>query len=126
MKTMTKSLVMASSILLLGANTYAAKVVPGYFSHQSRYEVIETAAVDTKDKAYSLGFQKLQDLKKLGDGQKLSVELGLHLLSSKEKRSSNLESGYITVQEFMNEEGDIMFRGRVNINYHFSEEEDRR
>ena len=125
MKTMTKSLVMASSILLLGANAYAAKVIPGDFSHVSRYEVIETAAVDTKDKAYSLGFQKLTDLRKLGDGRKLSEELGLHLLSSKEKSTTNLESGYVTVQEFMNEGGDIMYRGRVSVNYHFSRDEDR-
>ena len=124
MKTMTQSLVMASSILLLGANAYAAKVIPGDYSHASRYEVIETTAVDSKDKAYSLGFQKLQDLKKLGDGKKLSEELGLHLLSHREKSSANLESGYVTVQEFMNEDGNIMYRGRVNINYHFSAEGD--
>jgi hypothetical protein len=121
---MTQSLVMASSILLLGANAYAAKVIPGKYGHVSRYEVMETTAVDTKDKAYSLGFQKLQALKKLGDGKKLSEELGLHLLSPREKSSTNLESGYVTVQEFMNENGDIMYRGRVNINYHFSIEEE--
>lgn len=126
MKTMTKSLVMASTILLLGASAYAAKVIPGDYSHASRYEVIETAAVDTKDKAFTLGFQKLQDLKKLGDGKKLSAELGLHALTAKEKSSTNLESGYITVQEFMNEDGNIMYRGRVNINYHFSIDEERR
>jgi hypothetical protein len=108
MKKMTKSLVMASSILFVGANAYAAKVIPGNYSHASRFEVIETTAVDTKDKAYSIGFKKLNDLKKLGVGKKLSEELGLFRLSAKEKRSTNLESGYVTVQEFMNEDGKII------------------
>jgi len=119
MKKIMKSLVLVSSILLLGANAYAAKVVPGNFAHASRYEVIETVAVDTKDKAYDLGLQELQDLTKKS-GVDLSNALGQYLLSSKEKSSINLESAYVTVQEFMNEKGDIMYRGRVNIIYHFS------
>jgi hypothetical protein len=122
MNKMTKSLVTASSILLLGANinAYAAKVRLGDFSHENRYEVIELAGVDTKDRAYSLGFQKLQDLKKLGSGREFSDQLGLHFLNSMEKSSASLESGYVTVQEIMNESGNIVFRARVNINYHFS------
>ena len=123
MNKITKSLVLVSSILLLGANAYAAKVLPGKYSHNSRYEVIETVAVDTKDKAYSLGLQELQDLKKKS-GIDLSEALGLYFLSTKERSSTNLESGYVTVQEFMSEKGDIMYRGRVNVNYHFSGEVD--
>jgi hypothetical protein len=120
MNKMTKSLVTASSILLLGVNAYAAKVRPGDFSHENSYEVIELAAVDTKDRAYSLGFQKLQDLKKLGSGREFSDQLGLHLLNPIEKSSASLESGYVTVQEIMNESGNLVFKARVNINYHFS------
>jgi hypothetical protein len=62
MKQMTQmmaTLVMASSILLLSANVYAAKAVPG-FSHASGSRTIEIPIVDTKEKAYSLGFQQLQ------------------------------------------------------------------
>ena len=124
MKKITKSLVMASSILLLGANAYAAKAIPGSFSHASRYEVIETAAVYTKGEAYDLGFQKLQALKGVESGRELSEELGLHSLSYQEKRSTSFASGYITIQEFMDEQGEIMYRGKVNVNYHFFSERD--
>ena len=118
---MTKSLVLASSILLLSANAaYAAKALPGY-SHSSGNKTIQTRMVDTKERAYSLGLQKLQDLKKLKSGRELSDIIGLNLDTVKERDSVTLEGGaFITVQELMNEQGNIVYKGKVNIIYHYS------
>ncbi len=122
---MARTLILASSLLLLAASAYAAKVIPGNYDHNSRYEVIETTAVATKDKAYSIGFETLQDLQK-SSGAQLADKLGVSgFMSAKERSSVNLESGYVTVQELMNEQGNIVYRGRVNVNYHFSSESDR-
>ena len=123
MKKMTKSLVMASSILLLGANAYAAKSLQGDYGHNSGTAVIKTITVDTKNEAYSLGFQKLKDLK-AKSSRELSETFRLNLRTIKEKNSVSLEDGaYITVQEFMNEKGSIVYKGAVNVTYHFSVED---
>ena len=122
MKKLTQSLVMASAILLLGANVYAAPSPYGDFSHYSNTAAINTIIVDTKDKAYSIGFQTLKDLK-AKTSRELNDEFGLNLKTVKEKESVAIEDGsYITVQEFMNERGNIVFKGVVNVNYHYSME----
>ena len=119
MNTMTKSLVMALSLFLLGANAYAAKSVAG-LSHGSGSKTIEMPIADTKDKAYSLGFKKLQDLTKLPSGKAISDELRLSFDTNKEKDSVTIEEAYVTVQELMNEQGRIVYRGMVNVTYHHS------
>lgn len=121
MKKMTKSLVMAFSILLLTANAYAAKVISGDYSHYSGSTVIQIIPVDTKTEAYSLGAQKLKDLK-LKSASELSDTFGLNLKSKKEKNSVSIEDAYITVQELMTEQGNIVYKGAVNVTYHYSVE----
>jgi len=119
MNTMTKSLVMAFSLFLLGANAYAAKSVPG-LSHGSGSKTIEIPIVDTKEKAYSLGFKKLQNLTKLPSGKAISDELRLNFDTQKEEDSVTIEEANVTVQELMNEQGKIVYRGMVNLTYHHS------
>lgn len=121
---MAKSLILASSLFLLAASAYAAKAIPGNYDHNSRYEVIETTAVTTKDKAYSLGFDTLQDLQK-SSGAQLAHKFGIAgFMSAKERSSVNIESGYVTVQELMNDQANIVYRGIVNVNYQFYSKSD--
>ncbi|MFT6926817.1 MAG: hypothetical protein ACJAZP_002437 [Psychromonas sp.] len=118
MNTMTKTLVMVFSLFLFGANAYAAKAVPG-LSHTSNSKTIHIPTVDSKEKAYSLGFQELQNLQSQS-GEILSNELRLGLNDMTEKKSVTLEEGNVTVQELMNEQGEIVYRGMVNVIYHYS------
>ena len=119
MNKVTKGLVMASSILLLSANAYAARVIHGEFSHYSGEATFDTGFVDTKNKAYTLGAKKLKELR-AKSSRELSDEIGLRLDTVKEKNSVSFEEGYITVQELMNEQGDILFKGTANVIYHYS------
>lgn len=118
MNNMMKSLVVVFS-LLLGANAYAAKVVPGNFSHYSAEKVMHIVPVDTKSEAYAIGAQQLKDLQ-AKSGRELNDIFRLNLETPKEKESVTLESGYITVQEIMNEQGNIVYRGAVHVTYHYS------
>ena len=59
----TKTLVMALSMLLLTANVYAAKVIIGDYSHYNDNITIKTPAADSRDGAYAVGSKKLKDLK---------------------------------------------------------------
>ena len=124
MNNMMKSLVMALSLLLLGANAYAAKVVSGNFSHYSAETVMNIVPVDTKSEAYAIGAQKLKDLK-AKSSRELNDIFGLNLKTLKEKDSVTLESGYVTVQELMNEQGNIVYKGTVNVTYHYSVDNER-
>ncbi len=124
MNNMMKSLVMALSLLLLGANAYAAKVVPGNFSHYSGETVMHIVPVDTKSEAYAIGQQKLKDLQ-TKSSRELNDIFGLNLQTPKEKDSVTLENAYIAVQEIMNEQGRIVYRGTVNVTYHYSVDNER-
>lgn len=117
----TKILGMALSMLLLTANVYAAKVITGDYSHYSDVAVIKTVPVDTKDKAYAAGSDKLKDLKSKS-AKELSDALGVSFIlnTSKEKESVTLENANVTVEEFMDEQGRILYRGDVNVSYHYS------
>jgi len=120
MNTMKKTLVMVFSLFLFGANAYAAQSVPG-LSHASNSSSIQMPIANTKEKAYSLGFQKLQNLK-MQSGKALSDELRLTLSLSNQREDESVTIGEanVTVQELMNEQGKIVYRGIVNVVYHFS------
>jgi len=117
--TMTKSLAMALSLFLLGANAYAAKALPA-LSHGSGTKTIEIPIVGTKEEAYSLGFKKLQNLTTFQSGEAISDELRLIFDNNKEKESVTIEEANVTVQELMNEQGKIVYKGMVNVTYHYS------
>lgn len=122
MRKLAKNLFMASSMLLLGSTVYAANIIYGDYSFRQGHSVIDTEIVETKDMAYSLGFQKLNDLK-LESGSELSDEFALRLDSFEERNSVTLQDGaYITVKELMNEEGDIVFKGQVSVSYSYYED----
>ncbi|WP_157823216.1 DUF3316 domain-containing protein [Psychromonas sp. MB-3u-54] len=123
MNTMTKSLVMALSLFLLSVNAYAAKALPGY-NHTTNNKTLHMPTVDTKEQAYSIGFQELERLKNMHEGAKLSDQLRLIFNDKREKDSVTLEESNVTVQELMNEEGEIVYRGMVNVIYHYNVKSD--
>jgi hypothetical protein len=87
--------------------------------HDSK--VIKTAAVDSQDAAYSLAFQKLNQLKS-EPASELSADLSLPVGSDKEKNSVALDDGaFITVQEAMNKQGKMVYQGLVNVTYSYSQ-----
>jgi len=118
---MTKTLVMALSILFLSANVYAAKVILGDYSHHTDNITIKTPPADSKDEAYAIGSKKLKELKSKSASE-LSDIFGLFLNSKAGKESVTIEGGNITVEELMDEQGRILYTGHVNINYHYSRE----
>ncbi|PKH02407.1 hypothetical protein CXF72_11775 [Psychromonas sp. MB-3u-54] len=123
MNTMTKALVMALSLFLFGANAYAANALPGY-SHAIVSKTLHVTEVDTKDEAYSLGFQKLQNLMKMQSGASLSDALVLLFADRAERQSVTYDEANVTVQEFMDEQGEIVYKGMVNVTYHYSVKSD--
>lgn len=120
MKTI-KNVLMASTLVILSANVFAGPIVTGNYGVHHASQTINTQAVESKEMAYSLGLEKLNALKS-DSGSELSNELALSLGSLKEQNSITLDDGaYITIKELMNEQGQVVYKGLVNVSYGYSQ-----
>ncbi len=120
MKTI-KNLLLASSMLILSVNVFAGTGGYGYYGVYHDSKVIKTQTVESKEAAYSLAFDKLGQLKS-ESGSELSNELAVPLGFVQEKNSVTLDDGaYITIQESMNEQGQLVYNGLVNVTYSYSQ-----
>ncbi|MFT4837056.1 MAG: hypothetical protein ACI9IJ_001983 [Psychromonas sp.] len=116
-----KNVILASAMVILSANVFAGSTVYGNYSQYHENKVIKTQVVDTKSNAYSLAFEKSEQLS-AKSGSELSDELALSLSSFKEKNSVTLnDNAYITVQESMNTQGDLVYTGMLNVDYSYSQ-----
>lgn len=117
MKTI-KNVLLASSMVILSANVLA---VDGNYGVRHASKTIDTQVVESKGSAYSLAFEKLNQLKS-ESGRELNYEFAVSLGSWQEKNSVTLDDGaYITVQESMNEQGNVVYNGQVHVTYHYSQ-----
>ena len=120
MKTI-KNILLASTMLIFSATAFAGPVVYGDYSVHRTNKTIKTATADSKEAAYQLGLEKL-NLLKAKSGAELSNEFALQLGSFKEKNSVTLnDNANITLQEMMNEQGQLVYTGLVNITYSYSQ-----
>jgi hypothetical protein len=116
-----KNVVLAASMGILSANVFAGTALYGDYGMHHDSKVIKTQAVDTKEDAYSLALEKSKQLR-AESGSELSNELALSLDSFKEKNTVTLDDGaYITVQESLNEQGNVVYSGLVNVTYSYSQ-----
>jgi hypothetical protein len=116
-----KNVLLASSMVILSANVFAGTALYGDYGVHHDSKVIKTQTVETKEAAYSLAFEKSKQLK-TASGSELSNEFALSLDSFKEKNTVALDDGaYITIQESKNEQGNILYKGLVNVTYSYSQ-----
>jgi len=116
-----KNVVLAAAMVILSANVFAGTAIYGDYGVHHESKVIKTQTVGTKAAAYSLAVEKLNQIKS-GSGSELSNEFALLLGSSKEKNSVTLgDDAYMTVQESVNEQGNIAYSGLVNVTYSYSQ-----
>jgi len=114
-----KNVILATSMVILSANVFAGNALYGDYGVYHDSKVIKTQLVETKSSAYSLALEKSEQLKS-ESGSELSDEFTLFLNSSKEKNSVTLDdNAYITVQESMNAQGNIVYTGILNVNYSY-------
>ncbi|WP_372882904.1 DUF3316 domain-containing protein [Psychromonas sp.] len=120
MKTL-KNTLLASTMVIFSATAFAGSAVYGNYSVHHSNKTVKTATAESKEAAYQLGFEKLTQLK-AESGAELSSELALSLGSYQEKNSVTLDDGaYITLQEMINEQGQVVYEGLVNVTYSYSQ-----
>ncbi len=122
MKLIKKTAVTATLILLSG-NVLAGQYIKasGNYDERLATRTFHTASVSTKQEAYKLGLQQLKDLDKISPKER---ELKLMVNATSSNNIHVNKDGYVIVQEFMNESGEILYKGEVNVSYHYAERRD--
>lgn len=106
-------------MLFLSVNVFAANMVYGDYSLHNDHRTIWMPAAKTRDAAYALGVEKINQLKAKSSIE-LASELTLFLDSRKEKKSMTLDEGSnITVKESMNNKGEVVYTALVYLNYSY-------
>ena len=113
---------LTSSILLTSAASFAQPLHSGgnYVSRVD-HKTVSIDAVSSKQQAYALGAEKLSEFEDM-NGRDLSLALGPARAYGSARNSTHLkEGGYVTVQEILNNQGQIEYVAKVHVNVHYQE-----
>ncbi len=112
-----------TALFMLSGNVLAGQYIntSGNLEERLATRTFHTKTVTSKQEAYKLGLKQLQQL-----DNSSSQELDRKLLINVESRNNfHLnKDGYVTVQEFMNNDGQILYKGEVKVSYHYAERRD--
>ena len=121
MKTI-KNVLLASVMFFLSANVFASNTLYGDYSVRHVTKTIKTTPVEGREAAYALALDKLNQLKS-ASGEELTEEFNLYstLETSKERNTVALDDGTsITLEELMNSQGQLVYRGLIHLSYSYS------
>jgi hypothetical protein len=118
----TKTAIATSAIALLSANVLAGQYVSTVGNMEQRYstKMIQTTPAQSKQEAYQRGLNKLQQL---SASSPVELKQALRIVGQDvASRSLHLNNdGYVTVNEYMDADGQIYYKGQVNVSYHYAE-----
>ncbi len=90
----------------------------GNYISREEAKIVSVAPTSTSDEAYQLALSELNTLKSL-PANKLNKAFNM-LAFNMEAQSTHLkDGGFITVQERMNEYGQLEYQGKVNVTVHY-------
>jgi hypothetical protein len=121
-----KTTLFVTVMIMTSASAFAQPLFTGgnYVSRESM-KTISVASMTTSDEAYQQALSELNVLKAMS-AQELNKELQI-LTFNVESRSTHLEEGaFVTVQERMNENGQLEYLGKVNVKVHYAERDNNR
>ncbi|MFC1236704.1 DUF3316 domain-containing protein [Vibrio sp. F74] len=118
--------IVITTLMLVSSSVFSGEYVPtpGNFVERLNSSTIDTGVVKTKVEAYKLGLKVLTKLYS-SSPRELSKILRINNINYNPKSIHVNDGGYINVEEMMNHDGDILYRGVLNISYHFSERDSR-
>ncbi|WP_104046713.1 DUF3316 domain-containing protein [Vibrio jasicida] len=113
---------LTSSIILISAASFAQPLYSGgnYVSRVD-HKTVSIDAVSSKQQAYTLGAEKLTELEDM-NGQELESEFMFVRSYGSNKNLTHLkDGGYVTVQERLNNQGQLEYVAKVHLNVHYQE-----
>lgn len=111
-----------STLILLSTSAFAEQYVPapGNYIQRLNNTTIDTEIVKSKSEAYKVGLKNLSKLYSNSSNELFST-LRIPNVDVNPRSIHVNDGGYITVEEMMNINGDIIYRGVLNVSYHFSQ-----
>ncbi len=112
-----------AALILLSGNVLAGQYVNtnGNFEEKLATRTLYTKVVPSKQEAYKQGLQQLRELDN-SSSKELDRKLMINTFNNNGIHLN--KNGYITVKEFMNDAGQILYKGEVHVSYHYSERDD--
>ncbi len=117
-----KAALVTATLTLLSTSVFASQFgySAGNVVERLGARTIKTDAVQTKQEAYQLGLSQLHQLNKAKPVE-LSKKLKISGVNIDRRQIHLNEGGYVTVEEFMNTDGQISYKGEINVSFHYPE-----
>lgn len=121
-----KAALFATSMTLISASALAQPYfVGGNYVSREQVKVISVAPASSSEAAYQNALSELSSLIAM-PASDLYKELRIQKYDVDSRTTHIKDGGYVTVQERMNEDGQIEFLGNVNVTVHYAERDDNR
>ncbi|MDW3115636.1 DUF3316 domain-containing protein, partial [Vibrio sp. 1727] len=97
----------------------------GNYVSREEMKTISVTPMATSDEAYQQALSELNSLKTMS-ARELNKELNILTFNVKSRSTHLKDGGFVTVQERMNEDGQLEYLGKVNVKVHYAERDNNR
>lgn len=97
----------------------------GNYVSREEMKTISVTPTATSDEAYQQALSELNSLKTMS-ARELNKELNILTFNVKSRSTHLKDGGFVTVQERMNEDGQLEYLGKVNVKVHYAERDNNR
>ncbi|WP_047044336.1 DUF3316 domain-containing protein [Vibrio mexicanus] len=115
------TILLTSALVMSGSQALAH---PLHVSHEGN-KTLATESVDSKESAYE-NAQLILDELKASSPAELKNELGVMPVHLVNNSVTLKDDSYIVAQEYMNDDGEVRYKGLVNVSYSYLKAENNR
>ncbi|EIU6805774.1 MULTISPECIES: DUF3316 domain-containing protein [Vibrio] len=121
-----KTALFVTVMAMTSASAFAQPLFAGgnYVSREEM-KTISVTPMATSDEAYQQALSELNSLKTMS-ARELNKELNILTFNVKSRSTHLKDGGFVTVQERMNEDGQLEYLGKVNVKVHYAERDNNR
>ncbi|TOL11662.1 hypothetical protein CGH93_04990 [Vibrio parahaemolyticus] len=121
-----KTALFVTVMVMTSASAFAQPLFTGgnYVSREEM-KTISVTPMATSDEAYQQALSELNSLKTM-TARELNKELNILTFNVKSRSTHLKDGGFVTVQERMNEDGQLEYLGKVNVKVHYAERDNNR
>ncbi|WP_447034039.1 DUF3316 domain-containing protein [Vibrio parahaemolyticus] len=121
-----KTALFVTVMAMTSASAFAQPLFTGgnYVSCEEM-KTISVTPMATSDEAYQQALSELNSLKTMS-ARELNKELNILTFNVKSRSTHLKDGGFVTVQERMNEDGQLEYLGKVNVKVHYAERDNNR
>lgn len=121
-----KTALFVTVMAMTSASAFAQPLFTGgNYVSRGEMKTISVTPTATSDEAYQQALSELNSLKTMS-ARELNKELNILTFNVKSRSTHLKDGGFVTVQERMNEDGQLEYLGKVNVKVHYAERDNNR